>query len=114
VTASSAASDWRASASCRGVGPREAEAFFTEAWVMRVPETAGRRCGGCAVWLECLAWALGRPPERTEDAVYGGLTDAQRRSLVAERRRCADCGLVGVLGDREGVVCRGCGLVWKV
>lgn len=69
---------WMNDAACAGQGP---DVMFpvTDAKQRR----AARVCGGCPVRQECLRYAL---DNRIEWGVWGGLTEAQRRSVHRQLR----------------------------
>lgn len=86
-----------ADAACAG-DPRPSAWTATD--TLRGPQTwrspenlrAVEVCGGCAIRVECLDWALSQEsldgPEGAEiEAILGGLTPYQRRSLRAARLR---------------------------
>jgi WhiB family redox-sensing transcriptional regulator len=64
---------WQDRASCHGIDP---DIFFPTSEEEAGPALA--YCGGCAIRVECLAWAL-KNGERY--GVWGGLTEQQRRRL---------------------------------
>ncbi|MEO8329801.1 MAG: WhiB family transcriptional regulator [Candidatus Nanopelagicales bacterium] len=73
--------NWDHEAACQSTDP---ELFFPNGeW----PEEAAKRvCRGCPVRLQCLEFAL---DARLEHGVWGGLTEAERRSLRRSRQRKA-------------------------
>jgi len=81
--------DWRERAACRGAdlnlffGPRRERADQR----LRRLEEAKRLCARCPVREACLDFAL---RSREEFGVWGGLTETERRHLLAERRRHAE------------------------
>lgn len=75
--------DWRRRAACRSEDP---ELFFpigTGAPALKQTEEAKRVCARCPVSAECLGWAMST---RQDAGVWGGLSEAERRSA----RRRAD------------------------
>ncbi|MFF7441655.1 WhiB family transcriptional regulator [Streptomyces sp. NPDC008122] len=79
---------WRAAAACQDVDP---DLFFpvgTGAPALAQEEEAKRVCRRCPVREPCLRSALAQP--YPPSGVWGGLTEAQRRSLA--RRRADDRG----------------------
>lgn len=78
------AGEWRHRAACRSVDP---EIFFPAAVQGREFEQqvgiAKAVCAGCPVREACLTWAL----TALSDGVAGGLTEHERRSEQARRRR---------------------------
>lgn len=75
--------DWRVRAECRAVDP---DTFFPAS--DRGPEVAQAKavCAGCPVRRECLDEALRRIP----DGIAGGLTAAERRTLLRGRPQRVD------------------------
>lgn len=76
--------DWRDEAACL---KEEPELFFPKGntgpakWQI---EEAKRVCGGCAVRLTCLDWAL---EKRMEHGIWGGLSEDERRALKRRKNR---------------------------
>jgi WhiB family redox-sensing transcriptional regulator len=79
--------DWRDYAACRDADP---ETFFPTPG--RSPAAAKRVCAACPVTAQCLQLAL---EAGIGSGVYGGTTERERRSLLAERRRKSGTGLCG-------------------
>jgi WhiB family redox-sensing transcriptional regulator len=80
----SAVPDWRVRAACRGV---ELNLFFgplreSAAAKMRRILAAKRVCAQCPVREPCLEFALA---QREEFGVWGGMTEGERRQLLAKR-----------------------------
>jgi hypothetical protein len=71
-------------------------------------------CNRCSIRPECLEWAL----EHDESGVWGGTSEATRRSIKRARSRtkCVSCqGENVVTGvDEKGELCVDCGLSWRV
>jgi len=80
-TSTAGAVDWRTLAACRGTAP---ETFFPLPG--RSPAAAKRACAACPVTAQCLGYAL---EAGIGYGVFGGLTEAERRPLLAARRRLA-------------------------
>ncbi|MER5202084.1 WhiB family transcriptional regulator [Streptomyces sp. NPDC002825] len=79
---------WRAAAACQEVDP---DLFFpvgTGAPALTQEEEAKTVCRRCPVREPCLRSALAQP--HPPSGVWGGLTEAQRRSLARRARRRAD------------------------
>ncbi|WP_030749043.1 WhiB family transcriptional regulator [Streptomyces griseus] len=79
---------WRTAAACQEVDP---DLFFpvgSGAPALAQEEEAKRVCRRCPVREPCLGAALAQP--RPPSGVWGGLTEAERRSLVRRARRRAD------------------------
>ncbi|MET9678506.1 WhiB family transcriptional regulator [Streptomyces sp. NPDC006482] len=79
---------WRAAAACQEVDP---DLFFpvgTGSPALVQAEEAKRVCGRCSVREPCLRSALAQP--HPPSGVWGGLTEAERRSLERRARRRAD------------------------
>ncbi|MEU3401260.1 WhiB family redox-sensing transcriptional regulator [Streptomyces filamentosus] len=79
---------WRAAAACQEVDP---DLFFpvgSGAPALAQEEEAKKVCRRCPVREPCLRWALAQP--HPPWGVWGGLTEAQRRSLARRERRRAD------------------------
>jgi WhiB family redox-sensing transcriptional regulator len=70
--------DWLWEAACLGVGP---QVFFPPSG--QRPVEAQQLCGGCAVRLECLDYAL---QNNQHWGVWGGLTERQRFAVKRARR----------------------------
>ena len=68
--------NWTASAACRIVA---AEELFSRG---ARQQQAKQICGGCSVRVECLAEAL---DNGIEWGVWGGMTERERRQLLAQR-----------------------------
>jgi WhiB family redox-sensing transcriptional regulator len=76
--------EWRAQARCHG---EDLTLFFpTSSGGSSFGDDAKRVCSVCPVRLECLEWAMARP---AEFGIWGGLTEAERRTLRAQRRAAA-------------------------
>jgi WhiB family redox-sensing transcriptional regulator len=77
--------DWRESAACRGEDP---DLFFpvgtTGPAVAQEREAAAICRRHCPVVQICGQWALAT---RQEHGVWGGMTEAQRRSILRHRKR---------------------------
>lgn len=71
--------DWRHRAACKGADP---ETFFPLPG--HSPAAAKRVCADCPVRVQCLEYALGTG---FRYGVWAGTTEAERRPLLAERRR---------------------------
>jgi WhiB family redox-sensing transcriptional regulator len=87
--------DWRHRARCRGEDP---ELFFptgTAGPVEAQVQAAKAVCAACPVRGECLAWALDAGSD-ADYGVWGGLDEAERRTLRRGGRRLAR--------DRHGTV----------
>lgn len=71
-------------------------------------------CDRCPVKPECLEWAL----KHDEVGVWGGTSEATRRSLKRPRTRtkCITCGSPNVTTDTEekNEFCTDCGLSWPI
>jgi WhiB family transcriptional regulator, redox-sensing transcriptional regulator len=71
-------------------------------------------CDRCPVKPECLEWAL----QHDEEGVWGGTSEATRRSLKRPRTRtkCITCGSPNVISDvaEKNEFCTDCGLSWPV
>jgi len=71
-------------------------------------------CDRCPVKPECLEWAL----DHKEEGVWGGTSEATRRSLERPRVRtkCIACNSVNVaaIKGQKKEVCVDCGLSWPV
>jgi WhiB family redox-sensing transcriptional regulator len=71
-------------------------------------------CERCPVRAECLDWAL----ENDEFGVWGGTSEATRRSLKRPRPRakCISCQSENVISEMDGKheLCVDCGLSWSV
>jgi len=91
------------------------DGFFVEDDTLQADPEVRELCDGCSIRDMCLRWALDHP-ELAEYAVYGGLTPLQRRQLLGFEAQvhCPGCGCTGVLVDRGGESCDGCGLSWRV
>ncbi|WP_031004190.1 WhiB family transcriptional regulator [Streptomyces sp. NRRL F-5727] len=79
---------WRAAAACQEADP---DLFFpvgTGATALAQEEEAKRVCRHCPVREPCLRSALTQP--HPPSGVWGGLTEAQRRSLARRSHRRAD------------------------
>ncbi|WP_086827727.1 WhiB family transcriptional regulator [Streptomyces sp. NRRL B-24572] len=79
---------WRAAAACQEVDP---DLFFpvgTGAPALAQEEEAKRICRRCPVREPCLRSALAQP--HPPSGVWGGLTEAERRSPARRARRRAD------------------------
>ncbi|GIU84459.1 MAG: hypothetical protein KatS3mg008_1234 [Acidimicrobiales bacterium] len=76
---------WQAKAACRGP---HAAVFFPPSHFERKEEKREREarakaiCATCSVREECLEYALSI---NEQHGIWGGLTEAERRQLVAER-----------------------------
>ena len=70
---------WQEAALCAQADP---EAWFVEKGGSVAP--AKKVCGACPVTAECLEYAL---EHREMFGVWGGLTERQRRPLLADRER---------------------------
>lgn len=76
--------DWRMQAACRSEDP---ELFFpvsTSGPALRQIETAKAVCHRCPVCARCLDWAM---ESGINDGIWGGLTEAERRTLARSRNR---------------------------
>lgn len=75
------APDWRARADCRKAG-MDPELWFprgtTGPHVLQADE-AKAFCRECPVAMTCALWAINN---RTDDGIYGGLSEAQRRGII--------------------------------
>jgi WhiB family redox-sensing transcriptional regulator len=78
---------WLDAAACRRV---DSELFFPTPG--RSPAAAKRVCAACPVTAHCLQLAL---EAGIRYGVFGGTTERERRSLLAERRRTPGTGLCG-------------------
>lgn len=71
-------------------------------------------CALCTVQPDCLAWAL----KHDENGVWGGTSEATRRSLKRPRARthCIGCQSPNVVhnGAERSEVCVDCGLSWSL
>lgn len=70
---------WKDRAACQGMA---AEYFFPPPKI-RISPQIRRICGDCQVRLECLAYAL---HYSEDDGIWGGLTEAERRSLKRHQK----------------------------
>src|SRR5215472_5403958 len=68
--------DWIDAAACAAADP---EVFFTTG--QEADAEAKRYCAGCPVHEECLDYAL---TAREEFGVWGGFSEAERRSVIGE------------------------------
>lgn len=75
--------NWDNEAACRSVEP---DIFFPETTSQRAIAAAKVVCYGCPVRAKCLEYAL---EARLDHGVFGGLTEAERRSLRRSRQRRA-------------------------
>lgn len=75
---------WQVRAACRGPGAR---LFFPPAYQERKDEREERErrakaiCAGCAVQRDCLEYAMSI---RELHGIWGGLTEAERRMILAQ------------------------------
>jgi WhiB family transcriptional regulator, redox-sensing transcriptional regulator len=80
---------WQYRAACRG---EDSNLFFAPNYFERKEEKDGREarakaiCVRCPVRLECLDYAL---RTRESHGIWGGLNEAERKSLIRERDRRA-------------------------
>jgi len=72
---------WRRAGACRGLDPG---LFFPIDDTSPDARRAKAVCAGCAVRDRCLDHALGY---REHDGIWGGLTEAERRRIIRQRRR---------------------------
>lgn len=86
---------------CRGSGDDMFPPSETSGPYLRA---AKRRCVGCPVQPDCLAYALATGDRY---GIWGGLTFAERRA-VADGLPVRTCGRCGVLFARRGRYCRPC------
>lgn len=81
---------------------------------MEATERALAVCAVCEIREQCLDYAM----RHGEHGIWGGLTEEQRRSAGATRRRihCPGCHSPNVMRDLTGLsqVCTMCGLSWKI
>jgi len=76
--------DWRHQAACAGA--EDPELFFPPSEIgpgARQTERAKAVCSGCAVRSDCAEYAL---DAGLDHGVFGGLTEAERRSAKAAQR----------------------------
>jgi WhiB family redox-sensing transcriptional regulator len=73
---------WVRKAACRGEDPG---LFYSERGDISGYRIARSICSGCAVRRECLDFALGSPSGKF--GIWGGLSEAQRRTVRAARRK---------------------------
>lgn len=81
--------DWRHRSACLEEDP---ELFFpigNSGPALEQVEAAKAVCAGCPVVAECLAWALANPT-LTDDGVWGGMGEVERRAELRRRRRRGD------------------------
>lgn len=71
-------------------------------------------CNRCPIKPECLEWAL----KHDEEGVWGGTSEATRRSLKRPRLRtkCISCQGINVITNTElkNEFCVDCGLSWTI
>lgn len=78
--------NWRDKAACRGEDP---ELFFpigTAGWAVAQAEEAKAVCRRCDSVDACLSWAL---ETRQDVGIWGGMSEAERRSLKRRSTRQA-------------------------
>jgi hypothetical protein len=74
------AADWRDEGLCRG---RDDDAFFPHPTNATAVQAVKNVCFGCPAMLRCAQYALTR---RIPDGVWGGLSEAQRATLLKKHR----------------------------
>ncbi len=69
-------------------------------------------CARCPVRVECLDYAM----ETDQFGVWGGTSEAERRSLKRPRKRtrCIGCQSDEILEEFDSEVCLACGLSWLI
>ncbi|MBI4101309.1 WhiB family transcriptional regulator [Candidatus Microgenomates bacterium] len=76
---------WRKNAECRGVNP---DIFFPRDKIEETQrQVAAKYCAVCVVKAECLDFALSW---KEGLGVWGGMTEAQRRRLIRERKQTSE------------------------
>lgn len=77
-------------------------------------EVAREICSRCPVKPECLEWAL----KHDEQGVWGGTSEATRRSLTRPRSRtkCIVCDGVNIVPriEQRKEICVDCGVSWPI
>lgn len=106
---------WRLQSACRNVDP---DLFFPPDDEReglnrtRREQRAKAVCWECPVSGNCLNQAL----ERSEQGVWGGLSEEERKSVKrrGSRARCVRCGSPDKAAVEGGQICLYCGLSWLV
>lgn len=98
---------WMMYGACKNQDP---DTYFPDPAIRNPPENI--KCGRCPVTKRCLEYALENHPE----GVWGGTTEAQRRSLLRPRHKvhCIACDSDNILEQGSTETCLACGLSWKV
>jgi len=90
------------------------ELFYPQYDSPSFTEDAIAVCDRCPVRAECLDWAL----DHEEQGVWGGTSEATRRSLKRprQRRHCIICQSTNVVTNTEETrgYCVSCGLSWLI
>lgn len=75
-------------------------------------EAAKKICAWCPIRVECLRHAM----ENDELGVWGGTSEAERRSLKRPRVRtvCIGCGGADIFTENRTEICLACGLSWPI
>lgn len=107
---------WMRNGACVG---KPTELFFTINDAGRPLREAQEACGGCAVKVECLAYALSGDAAATGNprdtfGVWGGTTPTEREKLLryVPRVKCPLCLGASLRTLPQAQVCLGCGQSW--
>lgn len=101
---------WMSQARCRKIP--DPDIFFPEHDSPSYTLFGRSFCGPCPVRVECLAYAMACDMS----GVWGGTSEAERRSLKRKRKRitCICCGGEDIMTQDRDEICLGCGTSWNL